>query len=437
MLEIYAVAVARMMALPPADPLSWTYQWYIHAVRDDRSRAEEVAALLPAADRAQAASLWDTCEAHFDPRRVDFFLPWHRLFLWRTERIVRHLTREARFTMPYWNYADPANRALPAEFRRPDDPFWRSLYRAERYPQVNDGAPIDRDAEAVIDLASMMSATYRDSGSDAGFSFNLDNAPHTAVHVDVGDRTHGMGTIAWAANDPIFWLHHCAIDRIWASWNRAGGRNPDEAEFLDQGFVFINETGSPARAAVAEAMTTASLGYAYDSYLARPAGSLPFGAVRPAVMHAALPDGTPPIRLAGDALALALDGAPGRMTLRQAFESDRAFVLRIGGLRTAAQPKISYRVFLGPDAATSGSTADPGYTATISAFGAIPREGDPRSGPSPSIVPRAYSFVVTDRVRELQDAGRVAEVLRVTLAPTGSPVPDADVTLDQIALLSI
>ena len=84
MLRIFADGVGKMMAMPPGDPRGWVFQWHIHAVRDDRSKAAELVRLYPNssdADRLLAEVVWDTCEAHFDPLRVNFFLPWHRMHL--------------------------------------------------------------------------------------------------------------------------------------------------------------------------------------------------------------------------------------------------------------------------------------------------------------------------------------------------------------------
>jgi len=280
MLRIFADAVGKMMALPEGDPRGWVFQWHIHAVRDDRSKASELARLYSSAsdpDRRLAEVVWDTCEAHFDPLRINFFLPWHRMHLMSFERLVRNITAAAQFTMPYWNYTDPDHRALPSQFRLPDDPLWKPLFRSDRNPGVNDGRAIDQAGEAPLGLNAMMSPVYADTfDGDAGFCANLDNAPHSAVHVDVGTRERGMGAVSWAANDPIFWLHHCNIDRIWASWNRAGGRNPADAAYLGQVFTFVDEAGRPLRQRVGDVVDTAALGHGYDRYLDRSPGSVPF-----------------------------------------------------------------------------------------------------------------------------------------------------------------
>jgi tyrosinase len=47
---------------------------------------------------------------------------------------------------------------------------------------------------------------------------------HNSGHVWVGGS---MGTIAAAPADPVFWMHHAEIDRIWAEWQALNpGQNP-------------------------------------------------------------------------------------------------------------------------------------------------------------------------------------------------------------------
>ena len=40
---------------------------------------------------------------------------------------------------------------------------------------------------------------------------------HDTIHVDVGGNGH-MADPGVAAFDPIFWLHHCQVDRLLALW---------------------------------------------------------------------------------------------------------------------------------------------------------------------------------------------------------------------------
>jgi len=118
MLRIFAEVVGKMMATAEGDPRGWVFQWHIHAVRDDRSKASELARLYPNSsdpDRILAEAVWDTCEAHFDPLRVNFFLPWHRMHLMSFERLVRSIGGTTHFTMPYWNYTDLPGGSQPGD----------------------------------------------------------------------------------------------------------------------------------------------------------------------------------------------------------------------------------------------------------------------------------------------------------------------------------
>jgi tyrosinase len=445
MLRIFADAVGKMMAMGLGDPRGWVFQWHIHAVPDDRSKASELARLYPNSsdpDRILAEAVWDTCEAHFDPVRVNFFLPWHRMHLMSFERLVRSITGAARFTMPYWDYTDPDRRSLPPQFRSPDDPFWKPLFRPDRNPGVNEGLPIDQVGEAPLGLHAMMSPLYADTpDGDAGFCANLDNAPHSSVHVDVGTREKGMGAVSWAANDPIFWLHHCNIDRIWASWNRAGGRNPTDEAYLDRVFTFVDEAGKPLQRTVADVLDTAPLGYVYDGYLDRPRGSVLFPSISGLrfTTHAASRELVGPVTLgaAPTLVRLASGGnTPYFARLRTASMARRPFYLRVAGVRITRQPGVCYEVHLDPRPLTAPDRTSRSYVGTINVFGAIVHATRSGSGPAPYTSPRNYSFVITDLVRNLLHAGRLTAPPNVMLVPTGALRRGAEPTVDNISLVS-
>ncbi len=48
------------------------------------------------------------------------------------------------------------------------------------------------------------------------------DGPHGTVHVTIGGN---MGSVKRAAQDPIFWVHHAQIDRLWNLWLAQGGRS--------------------------------------------------------------------------------------------------------------------------------------------------------------------------------------------------------------------
>jgi len=82
------------------------------------------------------------------------------------------------------------------------------------------------------------------------------------VHVFVGNG-QGMGSIPWAANDPIFWMHHCNIDRIWTSWNATGHVNPTTAAWLGKVFVFAGPDGKGVKEVVKDYTNTQKAPWEY------------------------------------------------------------------------------------------------------------------------------------------------------------------------------
>src|SRR3979411_1063893 len=70
MLKKYAQAVKLMMALPPSDPRSWTFQWYTHWVPTNTNKTAQLNAVFgsnPSPQKALANDMWNTCGGHFVP----------------------------------------------------------------------------------------------------------------------------------------------------------------------------------------------------------------------------------------------------------------------------------------------------------------------------------------------------------------------------------
>ena len=75
-----------------------------------------------------------------------------------------------------------------------------------------------------------------------------------------GRRASGLMTDPnTAALDPIFWLHHANIDRLWEVWNIGGGAKPDHQRWLDRSFP-LRDAGRPygADAAAATCWTSSA-----------------------------------------------------------------------------------------------------------------------------------------------------------------------------------
>ncbi|KAI9732411.1 MAG: hypothetical protein M1834_001619 [Cirrosporium novae-zelandiae] len=60
-------------------------------------------------------------------------------------------------------------------------------------------------------------APFSNTGSNHSQSFNSLENMHNAIHGLVGEGGH-MSYIPWSSYDPIFWLHHVNVDRLFAIW---------------------------------------------------------------------------------------------------------------------------------------------------------------------------------------------------------------------------
>src|SRR6267154_6115156 len=92
MLKIYAKAVAKMKATTDGDPDSWTFQWYTHSVKGSTNKAAAITAIygaIPSAFKMLAQEMWETCQAHHAGDIEDDFLPWHRMYVYYFEEIIR------------------------------------------------------------------------------------------------------------------------------------------------------------------------------------------------------------------------------------------------------------------------------------------------------------------------------------------------------------
>ncbi|NJK42232.1 MAG: tyrosinase family protein [Aquincola sp.] len=96
-----------------------------------------------------------------------------------------------------------------------------------------------------------------------GFCPRFDQNPHFFTHVALGGDMAEFSTVG---GDPIFYLHHCNLDRIWESWNRLGNKNPADPKYLNRKFAFGDRSGKRVDLPVSASDRTAQLGYEYDSY---------------------------------------------------------------------------------------------------------------------------------------------------------------------------
>jgi tyrosinase len=433
MVKKYAAAVAKMMAAPKTSPLSWTFQWYTHFVPTPKPAAiTAIFGASPSPQRSLAGDMWNTCQSHMG-QPEDYFLPWHRMYVFFFESIIRAVLADNSFTLPYWNYSatGSAHGVLPAAFRSSTDPTLKSLFIANRNNGVNSGTPIDAGQPGILALDSLAQTTYSPSGPRPGLCADIDSKIHGAVHVSVGNSSN-MGSITTAAGDPIFWMHHCNIDRLWASWNKGGGANPKRSAFLSKSFVFADSTGKRVVAKIGDFLDIAPLHYTYDRFESVPSSFHPQAVTAP----------PRPAATVASATAISLAARPVRVPLSKAQRTGAAtpqaatgpatYYVVIEGLKADTQPGVLYNLYLNlPDAAPETASATH-LIGSINFFGVMSRN---MGGVAHAMTNRFVSFDITPLVQRL-GAAAVGGDLHVTVAPAGTPQAEAQPTLASLKIVS-
>jgi tyrosinase len=193
---------------------------------------------------------------------TEYFLPWHRAYLYFFERALRD--REPSAMLCWWDWRVSAQRPphIPSAYAAQSvagqsNPLFAAAISqlaleqggnrvpgtTERRPGAPGAPPLPSAQEVENALA------IRDF---AGFSAEVERL-HDRVHMSVGGH---MREIAYAAFDPLFWAHHCMIDRMWRVWQlgQPGAWPP---------WAILDEALPPFRMTVRQTLSVTALGYDY------------------------------------------------------------------------------------------------------------------------------------------------------------------------------
>jgi len=163
------------------------------------------------------------------------FLAWHRQYLMEFEELLIAADRDLRPTatdriyLPFWHWND-------------DFPSWLNGFLPSRHPANGSQVPVrsniqppqkptNTDIGLILnkfrdqlpgtnisdpDVADYVRFTY----ALEGWGLRPDNTSlpaHNHVHDWVGGI---MSNTSFSPTDPIFWLHHAEVDRIWSVWQQ-------------------------------------------------------------------------------------------------------------------------------------------------------------------------------------------------------------------------
>ena len=360
MLTWYAQGIKAMQALPSSNPLNWTNFANIHG------------------SPSGSGPLWNTCQ-----HGQWWFLPWHRMYLYFLEAAIRKYSNPA-FALPFWDYEDPTQRALPAAFRTPATPA-NVLYVSARNPQINAGAQLQPSTVSTTNAMSKIPFATSASANNFGSQIvaapshltsphgALESTPHDAVHVAIGGW---MGQVNLAARDPIFWLHHANIDRLWNTWLAMGGgrMDPNNTTWCNQKFTFPNTSGSQTTwptSGVINAKT--QLGYTYEGQGPTPVqvcGNIVF--VPPKFIPEELLKKPEPVRLTDQPVHVSVAVPPQTKSraLEVARDPKRSTVLRVEGIDVDGPPGVIYEVYVGVPANQKAVGSTQNFVGVLAPFGA-------------------------------------------------------------------
>ena len=222
--------------------------------------------------RMTPATQTDRNAAHSGP----VFAPWHRFMLLLFELQLQRVLSDDTVALPYWDWAadgnlPPAGQAAAALWKdtgiggtgQPvaDGPFTPAAFRVKIQSNARGNLQsTDRGLNRTLGLdpnaptlptpatqrTTLRQTRYDTSPWDrtpSSFRNRLEGwspfGMHNRVHVWVGGD---MGP-ATSPNDPVFYLNHCNVDRIWEAWLVKNGRTyvPAQTESPDLAGHRIND----------------------------------------------------------------------------------------------------------------------------------------------------------------------------------------------------
>jgi tyrosinase len=270
---------------------------------------------------------WGSHSHGFDkynrPHMGPHFLPWHREFLLRYEQELRLVLNDPDYTLPYWDWTAPVDQvfstadlgdvgACPSspqgDFAQVRGYIADQGYTANFYDAIGNSPseltvvcepkkltrgpgchpavstlPTAAETARALEIPTYDVAPYDNLYTDEQLSFRQylegftnedinEQVPfcqfagckmHGQVHVWVG----GLLGSAAAPNDPIFFLVHGNVDRIWAEWQDkySDSTYPSAApnDYAGALYLFTNDQNKPATAR--DTLDHRALGYRYDT----------------------------------------------------------------------------------------------------------------------------------------------------------------------------
>ena len=238
-------------------------------LHDYREALAELYALPESADNsfAKIASLHGLPGPMYCIHGSPGFLTWHRAYMLAFEKALQSINCD--IMLPFWDWSSgpttgvPSACSSPTYVNRAGITVPNPLYSGP-LPASTGGGNTNRSADINTRSFGTMAMGAQSALTAASFSSfqNQINSPHGSVHVQVGGQ---MGSVPYAGFDPIFYLHHGNVDRLWAIWQKSHP-GPLPANEATLGLEPFNKAFSTGWKTGGEFESTEALGYRYINF---------------------------------------------------------------------------------------------------------------------------------------------------------------------------
>lgn len=387
----YRNAVTAMKLLPATDRRSWSYQAAIHGTYT-----------MP------VKTAWNTCTHH-----DYFFWSWHRMYLYWFERIVRKYSGSSSWSLPYWNYSLATQRQIPSMFRDTTS----ELYVAARSAGMNGGGSLPASH---VNVAPGLALVPFNTASDT-----LESNPHDNVHVDVGGFSGWMGDVKTAAQDPIFYLHHANMDRLWNIWlAQGGGRTAplSDSTWKNTKFTFFDENNKQVTMTSCNVLrATDQLSYMYEGEPTQVKQYCPLKIVFPPWLWQEIilirwPG--PPVELGPERISIPFEIKDLRKRLATMAENKmQTLQLKLDGVEADKQPGVVWEVYVGLPPNAEPDPEGPYFVGTVSLFSDGIRKRTDHAAAGHKYKPASFAFTVDRALGEVLKGND--DKLQITMVPSG------------------
>ncbi len=197
------------------------------------------------------------------------FLGWHRRYLVEFERKLQRVdailrpTATEKLGVPYWRWQDPFPAWMVGFLPAPDPDTGGSPPARKNAPPPSKANAADIDI--IVNQFAIQNPGLPGTNDYTKFTYGLEGWGRRPDGTTLPAHNHGhawiggiMNNTSTSPSDPVFWLHHAEVDRLWQIWRQARPTPGPQLTGADR-------VMDPWAESYDELLDIAALGYDYDS----------------------------------------------------------------------------------------------------------------------------------------------------------------------------